>query len=241
MVTLPNLLSWVNAPRIDNFGTLDPLCSKTPNKCYWKPDTNIQIPGYTPIGAILPGTITSVQQTGFGQTVVTVKLDNPLNSLATHTFYEHMSSAAVHVGEHVSQGQLIGYNNPPGQVPLGFGLYSGDVYGSGTAWATLQNDLKPGGAGLLNPVGLINDIKSGKTPAGTGTSVGGSSGTSSTGGVDVGSSIMSALGLPTAADVQSFAQRMGLIFVGGMLLLIGLGVLFLRSDVGKESVKAAAA
>lgn len=147
---------WYTFPRIDNFGQIDP------EGPYYKPDSNIQIPGGYPVTALLPGTVTAVAWTSWGQTVVTVALDSPLNSLATHTFYEHMSSATVRMGQHVSFGDLLGYNNPAGQVPLGFGLYSGDVYGSGSAWTTLQNDLKPGGAGLLNPVSLLDAFASGK-------------------------------------------------------------------------------
>jgi hypothetical protein len=157
---------WWQFPRIDHFGSIDPAGN------FYKPDSNIQIPGYYPIAALLPGTVTSVQNTGFGQTVVTVRLDNPLNDLATHTFYEHMSSATVGVGSHLSAGDLLGYNNPPGQVPLGVGLYSGDIYGSGTAWDILQQDLAPGGAGLLNPVALLDAASQGKLNIPTGTYVG---------------------------------------------------------------------
>lgn len=153
---------WWVFPRIDNFGTIDPQGN------FWKPDSNIQLPGNYPILALLPGTVTSVQKnTGFGgQTVVTIKLDSPLNSLATHSFYEHMSSATVTQGQHVNFGDLIGYNNPSGAVPLGFGFYSGDVYGSGSAWQTLQNDLRPGGQGLLNPTKTLDNAKKGKPTAG---------------------------------------------------------------------------
>lgn len=147
--------SWWAYPRVDNFGTKDPQGD------YWKPDSNIQIPGLFPVVAILPGTVSSVEQTSWGQTVVTIKLDTPINSLATHDFYEHMSTAKVKVGDHVTTGQLIGLNNPSGAVPLGFGFYSGDVFGSGAAWETLQNDLAPGGAGLLSPVPLLNAAKQG--------------------------------------------------------------------------------
>lgn len=150
--------------RIDNFGSLDPQGR------YWKPDSNIQLPGLYPITALLSGIVTSVQNTSFGQNVVTIRLDSPLNNLATHTFYEHMSSTTVQVGQHVSAGTLIGYNNPQGQVPLGFGLYSGDTYGSGSAWQTLQNDLCPGCANLLNPTKLLNAAKSGTLPQSGGNS-----------------------------------------------------------------------
>ena len=153
--------AWYTFPRIDNFGMIDPAGP------FWKPDSNIQLPGGYPITALLSGIVTSVQRTSFGQTVVTVKLDSPLNGLATHTFYEHMSSATVQPGQRVSAGTLIGYNNPAGQVPLGFGLYSGDVYGTGTAWDTLQKDVCPGCANQLNPVSLLDSAKGGNTPTAT--------------------------------------------------------------------------
>lgn len=152
-----SITPWWDYSRIDNFGQIDPQGN------YYKPDTNVQIPGDYPVQAILPGTVTSLQQTSWGQHVITIKLDNALNPLATHDFYEHLSAyvPGLAVGQHVVAGQIIGYNNPSGQVPLGFGLYSGDVYGSGSAWTVLQQDLAPGGAGLLNPVDLINQAKSG--------------------------------------------------------------------------------
>lgn len=152
------------------------LGTKDPEGNYWKPDVNVQLPGNYPIQALLPGTVTSLQNTGYGQDMATISLDQPLNPSATHTFYEHMSSFAqgLKVGQHVSSGQLIGYNNPQGQVPLGFGLYSGDVYGSNYdasgrytgAWSQLQQDLAPGGAGMLNPQPLLNAVQSGKSLSG---------------------------------------------------------------------------
>lgn len=148
---------WWTYPRIDNFGTTDPQGN------YWKPDSNIQLPGSYPVTALLPGTVTGVQQTSWGQVVVTIKLDVPLNMLATHTFYEHMGSASVGVGQHVNQGDLIGYNNPQGLAPLGFGLYPGDAFGSGPGWNQLQSDLAPGGSGWLNPVNLLNAAQGGNT------------------------------------------------------------------------------
>jgi hypothetical protein len=142
---------WWTFPRIDELGSYP-----DPAGPYYKPDSNIQLPSNYPIVALLSGTVTSVQNNvPWGQTVVTIKLDTPLNSEATHTFYEHMSSATVTLGQHVNSGDLIGYNNN-GSPPLGFGLYNGDVYGSGSAWAQLQADIAPGGPGLLNPVPLLN-------------------------------------------------------------------------------------
>lgn len=147
---------WWQWPRIDNFGQIDPEGN------YWKPDTNVQVPGNYPIQNILPATVTSVRQTSWGQTVVTARLDQPLNNLATHEVYQHMSSATVSPGQHIDTGTLVGFNNPDGQVPLGFSFYSGDVYGSDAGWTILQQDLAPGGAGLLNPTSFLDKAKSGK-------------------------------------------------------------------------------
>lgn len=155
---------WWSYPRIDNFGQIDPQGN------YYKPDSNILTPPGYPVTAIMSGTVTSVQRTGFGQTVVTMRLDSPINNLATHTFYEHMHDGTVSVGQHIGAGTLLGHANYQGEgAALGFGFYSGDVYGSGSAWGVLQKDLCPGCANLLNPVKLLNAAKSGvPLPTGTG-------------------------------------------------------------------------
>lgn len=140
---------WYTFSWLENFGTIDPEGN------YWKPDVNVQAPAQYPITSLFSGTVTSVQQTSWGQNVVTVKLDQALNYLATHVAYQHLSSSSVQVGQHVQTGSLIGFNNNSGQVPVGLSFYSGDVYGSGSAWNTLQQDLAPGGAGLLNPGKLL--------------------------------------------------------------------------------------
>lgn len=147
---------WYDFSRIDNFGQIDPQGD------YYKPDSNILTPYGYPVTSLLSGTVTSVQRTGYGQSVVTIKLDEPLNNLATHMFYEHMHNATVFTGQHVASGTQIGTANDQGEgANLGVGLYSGDVYGSGDAWSILQKDLAPGGAGLLNPTTLLNSAKDG--------------------------------------------------------------------------------
>lgn len=151
-------LAWYSYPRIDNFGQIDPQGN------YWKPDSNIMTPPGYPVTSLYSGTVTSVQRTSWGQTVVTMKMDNPINALATHTFYEHMHDSTVQIGQRVQAGDLIGHANYLGEgANLGVGFYSGDVYGSGTAWNTLQNDLKPGGAGLLNPSKILGSLEGGNT------------------------------------------------------------------------------
>ncbi len=209
---------WWTFPRIDNFGTIDPAGP------YWKPDTNVQLPGNYPITALLPGTVTSVQQTSWGQNVVTIKLDKPVNSLATHTFYEHMSSSKVSLGQHVRAGDLVGYNNPKGAVPLGFGLYSGDVYGSGPSWQVLQDDLKPGGKGLLNPTSLLNKFagsagSTSKTGQPLPTPAGGCTAPSSI--ADVGGTIGFAICMMHDQFV-SFGEHIAIFVLGLVLIIVGL-------------------
>jgi murein DD-endopeptidase MepM/ murein hydrolase activator NlpD len=149
--------AWYTYPRIDNFGQIDPQGP------YFKPDTNILTPPGHPVTALLSGVVTNVRRTDWGQQVVTVKLDRAINGLATHTFFEHMHDALVQPGQRVNPGTLIGHANYTGEgANLGFGLYSGDVYGSGSAWDVLQRDLAPGGKGLLNPVPVIKAAQQGK-------------------------------------------------------------------------------
>lgn len=149
--------AWYTYPRIDNFGQIDPEGN------YYKPDSNVLTPYGYPITALLSGVVSNVQYTSWGQTVVTIRLDNPLNALATHTVYQHMHDASVKAGDPVSAGQLIGHANYAGEgANLGFGLYNGDIYGSGPAWSQLQADLAPGGAGQLNPVSILNEARAGQ-------------------------------------------------------------------------------
>jgi murein DD-endopeptidase MepM/ murein hydrolase activator NlpD len=211
---------WFTFPRVDNFGQIDPQGN------FYKPDSNIQLPGGYPITALLSGTVTSLQPTtSWGQSVATIKLDTPLNSLATHTFYEHMSGFApgLSVGQHVNAGDLIGYNNPSGQVPLGFGLYSGDVYGSGSAWSTLQQDLAPGGAGLLNPTNLLNAAaQTGGTWSGTGVLSYNPSGLNTSTGCQW-------YDIPCwfQNQVESLLISSGFVIFGLVLLLVGIIILFI--------------
>lgn len=154
-------MQWYQYNRIDNFGQIDPQRGAN-GSTYWKPDSNILTPPGATVTALLPGVVTSVERTSWGQTVVTIKLSQPINRLATHTFFEHMHDATVTPGQIVDTGTVIGHANYAGEgASLGFGLYSGDVYGNDPGWSTLQADLAPGGAGLLNPVALLDAAKNG--------------------------------------------------------------------------------
>lgn len=154
LVTNNGQQPWWDFPRIDNFGQIDP------QGAYYKPDSNILTPSGYPIISPVSGVVTSVQRTDYGQTVETILLNTPINPLATHVFFEHMHDATVGVGSVVTPGTLLGHANYTGEgANLGFGFYSGDIYGSGLAWSQLQHDLAPGGAGLLNPVNYLNALK----------------------------------------------------------------------------------
>lgn len=209
-----NTGAWWNYPRIDNFGQIDPEGN------YYKPDTNVQIPGGYPVVTALPGVVTSVQQTSWGQNVITIKLDSALNQYATHTFYEHLGGVAPGIvpGTHVTQGQLIAYNNPSGSVPLGFGLYSGDIYGSGDAWAILQSDLRPGGAGYLNPIKLIEQLQANQPVTQTGGAA--------IGGIDQLSQVLPQL--PQILGAISFTGLLGALILGAVVVSV---VIFVYIEV----------
>lgn len=153
-------MQWFEYPIISRFGETDREGD------YWQPDANIGCPldGF-PVTALLDGVVSSVQHgTSWGQDVITIRLKTPLNRKASHIFYEHLGDTTVSSGQVVKSGDLIGHTASSSVgILLGFGLYSGDVYGSGQAWTVLQDDIRPGGEQLLNPTELLNDARAGKT------------------------------------------------------------------------------
>lgn len=147
---------WYDFDIVTQFGGLD----REGN--YYQPDANIAVPFEYPVVSIVSGVVTWKEYTSWGQWVLTIKLDKPINRLATHMFFEHMSSIYVSIGERVGQGTTLGLTGTAAvNILLGVGLYSGDVYGSGEAWTILQNDLRPGGAHLLDPTPLIESARNG--------------------------------------------------------------------------------
>ena len=153
---------WYTFPRIDNLGGVEPFGG------FPKPDSNIQIPANYPVTALLPGTVTALDggEVAWGA-VVTIKLDTPLNSLATHTAYLHLARSTVSVGQHVNVNDLIGYNGYSAaagaqKVPLGFALYNGDHYGFGAAWSLMT---KANLQGPLSPVSLLDNAAANGPPS----------------------------------------------------------------------------
>jgi hypothetical protein len=150
--------AWYTYPRVDAIGTPDPYGG------FPKPDTNIQLPDGYPVTSLFSGLVTGVDSTSGWACSVTIKLDKPINALATHTAYLHMGPIAVKMGARVKAGQYIGPNGGGGacgaqKVPLGFALYNGDNYGYGAAWALMT---KANLLGPLNPVPVILAAIAGK-------------------------------------------------------------------------------
>lgn len=116
---------------------------------YPKPDVNVCVPGGVPITALLSGTVTSVAYPSWspGQPSVTIALDSPVNTLATHSAYNYLGSSSVSVGQHVNAGQEVGIAKGTG-ICTAFALTHDAVYGDGTF---LQYDGNP----LLNPMPVL--------------------------------------------------------------------------------------
>jgi len=136
-----------------------------------KPDSNVQCPDGTPITALLSGTISGLngpsgEMPAWGA-AVTIRLDKPINQIATHTAYLHLQplSPALAIGQHVDAGALIGYSGGGSaagaqKVPVGFALYNGDIYGFGPTWGQYL------GNPLLNPYPVLRAAAGGNLGTG---------------------------------------------------------------------------
>lgn len=206
---------WWTFPRIDNYGAPDPFGG------FPKPDSNIQLPDGYPVTALLSGTVSGINSpTGaipdWGA-VVTIKLDNAINPIATHSAYLHLAGVApgVSLGSHINAGDLIGYSGGSlaagtQKVPLGFALYNGDYYGFGPTWAQFL------GSPALNMTPLLNAASSGQL----GTIQQGNFASFTTGGIT---------GVPISfvSDWLSNPARIIKLIAGLILLAIGLYALIL--------------
>lgn len=190
-------------------------------------------PGGTPVYALATGPIMGVgnfwhgggsclYQGGAGCTpgygVVTTRVNVPGYGLQD-LYYQHINlSPGLAVGQIVQQGQQIGtINGNVGELEMGFNANWGGVWGTShpAPWAT---DPRPMIQALItgNPMPV------------------GSAGT--------GSGLLGSIGnLPSSAQITTFMQQFGLVFFGGLVVLIGVLVLFFSSDAGKTTVKAGTA
>ena len=154
------MVNWWQANRIDNFGQYP-----DPEGAFPKPDSNILVPAGTVFTTLFPGTVTGIDTSSSYGNVVTIKLDKPLNPVANHIAYLHLTSPypGLKVGAHVTSGQKIGIGgggvSRSGAAP-GFALTASDMYGNGSGWADNVKGswINP----LLNPVPVLDAAKSGK-------------------------------------------------------------------------------
>ena len=174
---------WYTYPRIDGYGGSEPYGGL-------KHDSNVQVPDGTPITALLAGTISGINNivstgpipgTSYPSwgAQVTVLLKNPINAIATHVAYLHLTGipTTLKIGQTIGAGTLLGYSggalaDGAEKAPVGVALYQGDSYGYGPTWNA--NALTP----LLNPVPLLNMAQNGTLNV-----PGGASGTGSGGGL----------------------------------------------------------
>lgn len=149
-------LPWYKFPYESDYGGAEPYGP------YAKPDINIQCPDGTPITNLLAGTITGLNASdghvqAFGA-VVTLRLDKPLNALATHIAYLHLEPLPNYlaIGQHVPKGEVVGYSGGQSaqgseKAVVGVALYNGPVYGEGPTF-DLYNAV---GNPLLDPAQVL--------------------------------------------------------------------------------------
>ena len=110
-----------------------------------KPDINIECPDGMPITNLRAGTVTGLNSSDGSVPAwgacVTLRLDKPVNEVATHIAYLHLEPipSFLTIGLHVPAGEVIGYSGGASaqgleKVPVGVALYNGDIYGFGPTW-----------------------------------------------------------------------------------------------------------
>ncbi len=146
---------WYEYP-IDNPGgsygqIIDPLGN------YLKPDVNVAVPSGTPITALTSGTVTNVTDFGrcCGGLSITVAMDNPINSLATHVSYNFLGRANVAQGQRIYAGEQIATAGSPYGIDTAVGLTPDNQWGNGSF------HLNATGNPMLDPHLLLNPVRSG--------------------------------------------------------------------------------
>jgi hypothetical protein len=152
----PATKQWYNWPFANDYGGAEPFGN------YPKPDLNIQCPQGTPVTVVANGTVSGVNSPGGAipawGAAVTIRLDTPINAIATHMAYIHMQpvSAGIKVGMRVAVGDVIGKAGTAlaqgsEKVPLGFAFSNGDYYGFGAGWSY-------NGDPRLNPYSFLSGV-----------------------------------------------------------------------------------
>lgn len=157
-----------------------------PQGAYNKPDVNVRVPYGYPVAMPVTGTISGINSPNgimpsFGA-VVTIKLDTPINNLATHLAFLHLADVTVRLNQRVNIGDVVGHagdsNHAAGSAPalMGVALTSDDYYGIGSGWKyNAQGDAR------LDPSPFIDAVKNntpftlsynGVTPTGVAAGIG---------------------------------------------------------------------
>lgn len=149
---------WWTYPRIDNYGVFP-----DPQGNFKKPDSNILVPyGYpvaTPVAGVVSGINSPNGSIPSWGAVVTIKLDQPINSLATHLAFLHLADVTVREGQRVLPGDIVAHagdgNHAAGSSPasLGVALTPGQYYGFDGFQYNANGDPQ------LNPVPFIESVK----------------------------------------------------------------------------------
>lgn len=123
-------LAWFQYPWDNPAGSYGKITD--PLGPYLKPDVNIAVPAGVIVTSLTGGVVTSTVDKGCccGGLTVTILMDVPLNSVATHASYNFLGSQSVRVGQRVSAGDQIGVAGSPCGIDLAVGLTPDPVWGS---------------------------------------------------------------------------------------------------------------
>src|SRR6185312_9471099 len=87
---------------------------------------------------------------------ITVKLDQPYNSIATHMAYNYVSNPAVSIDQHVNVGDKLAIAGNPYNIGTAFAFCDSDVYGTATKNEPFSGSyINP----ALNPVPFLDAMK----------------------------------------------------------------------------------
>lgn len=150
------MAAWYTGARIDNFGSYP-----DPAGPYAKPDSNFpDLANNTPL-TVPPGgqgTVSGVRLQPWANQSwsVTVKMDKPYNSVATHYALNYVNNPQVKVGQRVGVGTVLAYSGNPYNVGTAFAFTDQAVYGNGDKNEPFSGTyINP----LLNPVPFLNSIE----------------------------------------------------------------------------------
>jgi len=198
------------------YGSTEPLCPG----CYKKPDTNIGVPSGTPITALASGIVSDSSDKGrtSGGLSVTVKLDQAINSNATHMSYNYLGRSIVSPGQRVNAGQIIGYAGSPYGILTAFGLTSDSSWGCCAGF-----QLNARGDPSVDPRPVLAAIRAGKPlPSGNPNP----SPSCSCGVTDIGCCIAGALNLDAIkASIVNFTEEVAVFLIALLLIVIGVMLL----------------